>query len=242
MLIVSNISKSYDKPVLHECSFQLDEGDFCVLLGENGAGKSTLLNIVLGVEKPEKGTVSLAGMSVEQCHHLVSVVSQNQYQGCVMEMTLMDNLLLCYMITNTSQFRFTYQYTASITTYIKHSHSNLLESLYKPMKYLSGGQCQQAMLAMAMLRKPKLLILDEHTSALDPKKQIALMALTQKEVTKLKLTTLMVTHQLEDAIRYGNRILILKDGGIVANIYGKDKLKLSKQALLSYFSQPSYIN
>ncbi len=243
MLRIQNIVKTFAQdsvPVINDLSMQLKQGDFCVLIGSNGSGKSTLLKALSGEYALDSGRVLLnhqeiTRLPINERAKYISNLSQNMSQGTIAEMTLMENVILGHLRGSKASFN-----------RVKHHHAKLREKvlaldltleglLDKPLSVLSGGQRQKAAILMATLHAPLLLLLDEHCSALDPKSQSIVMEFTAKAIERKNTTALMVTHDLADAINYGNRLIMLKKGKIAFDIGESAKKSLSVSDLREMF-------
>jgi len=230
MLQLQNISKTFHggfAPVLKDINLELKEGDFCVIIGSNGSGKSTLLKIITGEYEPDSGSITRESK--------ISSVIQDVNKGTIPEMTLLENMALSIMRTKNSGLSFYNMYKAEIIKQIKDAGIGLENYIETKLAHLSGGQRQMIATIMAINSGAGILLLDEHTSALDPKMQKHLMELTAKSIAQKKLTSLMITHKLDDAIKYGNRLIMLHKGSIVFNVEGAEKSKLTAKELLALF-------
>ena len=219
MLELQNISKTFnpgtinEKKALNGLSLHLKPGDFVTVIGGNGAGKSTMLNAVAGVWPVDEGRILLDGEDItalpeHKRAHLIGRVFQDPMMGTAPNMQLEENLALA-----------------------------LRRGQRRKVGLLSGGQRQAVTLLMAVLTKPKLLLLDEHTAALDPGTAAKVLELSDRIVQENNLTTLMITHNMTDAIRHGNRIIMMNEGRIILDIEGEEKKKLTKQQLIDLFAQ-----
>ncbi|GHT97155.1 ABC transporter [Alphaproteobacteria bacterium] len=230
MLQLNNITKSFSgvfEPVLKGIDFSLEPKDFCVVIGANGSGKSTLLKVISGEHKPDSGKIKRRG--------LVSQVVQDVNRGTIPAMTLLENVALSQMRNKKPKFSFYSRYKKEVMEKIEALNIGLEKYIDQPLGALSGGQRQTIATLMAINSGGQILLLDEHTSALDPKMQVTLMEYTVKSVLDQQLTTMMITHNMEDAIRYGNRLIMLHKGRIVVDMKGKDKAALDAKTLLSLF-------
>lgn len=238
-----NVGTSEEKKILKNINLKLEDGDFVTLLGTNGAGKSTLLNIINGSLFPTTGKVllkdrDLTNLSEVKRAKYIAQVFQDPKMGTAPRMTVAENLLLA---TKRGEHR-----GLHLRGLDKHMHefkketaqlpNGLNERLNTFVGNLSGGQRQTLSFLMATIKKPELLLLDEHTAALDPNTSRELLELTDKVVREDKLTCIMITHQLKDAIKYGNRTVILNSGQIVLDVKGKEKQKLTEEDILQYFT------
>ena len=235
-----------EKAALNHLSLTLEEGDFVTVIGGNGAGKSTMLNAISGVWPVDAGTVRIDGVDVtELSEHQRAVylgrVFQDPMVGTAGNMTIEENLALAARRGEKRTLRWG----------IKKSEREQFKELLRPLGLgledrltakvglLSGGQRQALTLLMASLKKPKVLLLDEHTAALDPKTAAKVLELSDQIVEEHKLTTLMVTHNMKDAIAHGNRLIMLDAGRVILDIRGEDKKKLTVPDLLARFTAAS---
>lgn len=252
MLKVEGLYKMFNpgtvnqKIALRDVSIQMEEGDFVTLIGGNGAGKSTLLNCVAGVYGVDKGTISIAGTDVTKLPEhkrakMLGRVFQDPMMGTASDMILEENLALAlrrgqprglkWGITNKE--RETYRQMLS------HLDLGLEDRLHTKVGLLSGGQRQAITLLMATIKKPKLLLLDEHTAALDPKTAERVLSMTDQLIEENNLTAMMVTHNMRDAIKHGNRLIMMHDGRIILDIKGEEKKKLTVESILKRFGRAS---
>ena len=252
MLELRHITKVFnrgtvdEKVALNDLSLTLNDGDFVTVIGGNGAGKSTMQNAICGTWQPDEGQVILDGIDVTALPEhkrakYLGRVYQDPMMGTAAGMQIEENLALAARRGKPRTLR------PMITKDERESYRRLLEELGLGLESrlstkvgtLSGGQRQALTLLMATLQIPKLLLLDEHTAALDPKTAARVMELTDKIVSETKLTTLMITHNMRDAIHYGNRLIMLHDGRVILDISGEDKEKLTVPELLEMFSKAS---
>ena len=252
MLELRHITKVFnrgtvdEKVALNDLSLTLNDGDFVTVIGGNGAGKSTMQNAICGTWQPDGGQVILDGIDVTALPEhkrakYLGRVYQDPMMGTAAGMQIEENLALAARRGKPRTLR------PMITKDERESYRRLLEELGLGLESrlstkvgtLSGGQRQALTLLMATLQSPKLLLLDEHTAALDPKTAARVMELTDKIVSETKLTTLMITHNMRDAIHYGNRLIMLHDGRVILDISGEDKEKLTVPELLEMFSKAS---
>ena len=235
-----------EKAALNHLSLTLEEGDFVTVIGGNGAGKSTMLNAISGVWPVDKGAIRIDGVDVtELSEHRRAVylgrVFQDPMVGTAGNMTIEENLALAARRGEKRTLRWG----------IKKSEREQFKELLRPLGLgledrltakvglLSGGQRQALTLLMASLKKPKVLLLDEHTAALDPKTAAKVLDTTEKIVQRDKLTTLMITHNMRDAIAHGNRLIMMYEGRIAIDVAGEAKKKLTVEGLLEMFSKVS---
>jgi putative ABC transport system ATP-binding protein len=230
MLHLNNVTKSFGgvfEPVLKGINLSLKPGEFCTVIGANGSGKSTLLKVIGGEYSVDSGEIRRGGE--------VAQVVQDVDRGTIMSMTLLENIALSCLRSEKPRFSFYNRRKDAAIEKIAALNIGLEERIDQPLGTLSGGQRQMIATLMAANSGSSILLLDEHTSALDPKMQVMLMEYTIKTVTEQRLTTLMVTHNMEDAVRYGDRLIMMHKGAIVLNIGGRDKANLDARSLLSLF-------
>lgn len=252
MLLVNGIYKVFhpgtinEKMALHNVSVELEEGDFVTLIGGNGAGKSTLLNCVAGVHIVEKGSIIIDGTDVTKLseHKRAAVlgrVFQDPMMGTASNMIIEENLALAFRRGQHRGLKWgiSNKERELYTESLKQLDLGLENRLSVKVGLLSGGQRQALTLLMAMLKKPKLLLLDEHTAALDPKTAEKVLLLTDQLIIESNLTTLMVTHNMRDAIKHGNRLIMMHEGRIILDIKGEEKQKLTVEDLLKRFGKAS---
>lgn len=240
MLELKNIYQSFSKdsePVLKGIDLHLKPAEFCVLIGSNGSGKSTLMNIIAGEYSPSQGTVLIQGHTCREKYKRPRVASviQDVNKGTIPEMTLLENMALSLSHAKGLKFSFYHHETNTVTKQLQTIGLGLEQYLHTPLKHLSGGQRQMIATLMAINTNPTLLLLDEHTSALDPNMQKILMAYTAAAIKEHHLTSLMITHKLDDAIQYGDRLIMLHQGQIVFDVEGDAKRALQVHELLDLF-------
>ena len=252
MLDINNISKTFDpgtinaKTALDGLSLHLPEGDFVTVIGGNGAGKSTMLNAVAGVFSVDRGQILIGGADVtglpehKRAIHLGRVF-QDPMMGTAPTMSIEENLALAARRGQKRGLRWgiTREERDKYREDLKMLDLGLETRMSDKVGLLSGGQRQALTLLMASLKKPKLLLLDEHTAALDPRTAAKVLELSDRIVEINKLTTLMVTHNMRDAIAHGNRLIMLNAGRVVVDISGEQKKKLTVHDLLELFSKAS---
>lgn len=252
MLNIRDISKTFNRGSINEqrvfSNFSIDIGkdDFICVIGSNGAGKSTLLNIVSGKVEVDEGRIILNNIDVtketeyEKCKK-ISRIFQDPSMGTNPSMTIYENLSMAK--NKGKKFGLSFLIDKKDETYFKELLEvlglNLEDKLHTPVSQLSGGQRQSLALVMAVIGKPELLLLDEHTAALDPKTSEIIMDITERVVKERRLTTLMVTHNIDHAIKYGNRLIMLHRGEKIIDISGDRKNSLTKEELLSLFKDVS---
>lgn len=231
-----------ERKALDHVSLHLDPGDFVCVLGSNGAGKSTLLNAVSGTLSIDEGSIILDGMDLsKKAEHIrsryIGRLFQDPMKGTAPDMSIMENLGLAYsrgkrMSLSKAIRKKDHQY---FFERLKALNLGLEERMTQPVGLLSGGQRQALTLLMSTIVTPKLLLLDEHTAALDPKTAAAVMDLTQRIIEEHSITTLMITHNLRQALEYGNKTIIMNEGRIVAMLEGEQKRNMSVQQLLELY-------
>ncbi|MCD7722917.1 MAG: ATP-binding cassette domain-containing protein [Clostridiales bacterium] len=248
MLEITNASKVFnpgtvnEKCALKNINLTLQEGDFVTVIGGNGAGKSTLLNIIAGVYPADSGKILIDGVDVTKlAEHkrakYLGRVFQDPMTGTASDMQIIENLALASrrgkMRTLSPGFR--KKEKQQYIDILKSLDLGLETRLTSKVGLLSGGQRQAITLLMATLKKPKLLLLDEHTAALDPKTAHKVLELTEQIVARDKLTTIMITHNMKDAIAIGNRLIMMNDGEIIFDVRDEEKKKLTTHELLEKF-------
>lgn len=231
-----------ERHVLKDINLDIHEGDFVAVIGNNGAGKSTLLNTIAGTLSADAGKIDLVEQdvtkkSVAYRARWMSRVFQDPKMGTAGDLTVLQNLILAQQHTQTSNLKW-YQRKTDLMKYqtlLKSLHMGLENFTGTQVKYLSGGQRQALSLLMATLSQPKLLLLDEHTAALDPKTSQEVMNITSEIVENQHLTTMMITHKMSDALKYGNRLIMVQDGKIKLDVQGEEKQHLDTEQLLQAF-------
>ena len=250
MLEIRNINKTFNpgtinaNHALKDLSLDLADGESIAVIGGNGAGKSTLLNAVAGVWNVDSGTIRLGDVDITHLPEFkrakyIGRVFQDPMMGTAANMQIEENLALAARRGQSRSLR------QGITKAEREQFQELLKILDLGLEnrltdkagLLSGGQRQALTLLMATLQKPKLLLLDEHTAALDPKTAAKVMEVTRTLVNQDKLTTLMITHNMRDAIEYGDRLIMMYEGRIALDIGGEEKQKLTVEDLLAKFGQ-----
>ncbi|MBQ7143744.1 MAG: ATP-binding cassette domain-containing protein [Oscillospiraceae bacterium] len=252
MLYINKISKTFnpgtinEKRALHELSLHLAPGDFVTVIGGNGAGKSTMLNAVAGAWPVDAGSITIDGVDVTALPeyrraYLIGRVFQDPMLGTAPDMWLEENLALALRRGQPRGLRWgiSARERETFREQLAQLGLGLEDRMTAKVGLLSGGQRQAVTLLMATLKKPKLLLLDEHTAALDPKTAAKVLELSDQLVARDNLTTLMVTHNMRDAIAHGNRLIMLSEGRIVVDVSGERKMKLTVRELMDLFSQAS---
>lgn len=250
MLILENVEKTFNRGTINEkkalngLNLSMKDGDFVTVIGGNGAGKSTMLNMIAGVYPIDKGKVILNGENISRWSEhkrarFLGRVFQDPMTGTAADMEIQENLALAYRRGKRRGMRW------AITKDEKEKYRESLKVLGLGLEnrmtskvgLLSGGQRQALTLLMATLRQPDLLLLDEHTAALDPKTAAKVLEITEQIVAENHLTTIMITHNMKDAIRMGNRLVMMHDGRIIYDVSGEEKKNLKVSQLLEKFEQ-----
>jgi putative ABC transport system ATP-binding protein len=227
----------FGQHIINNINLDLYSGEFVILVGPNGSGKSSLLKILNGVVTPNKGRVlynnkNLVGQAIFKIAHTIATLTQDLRHSTFSELSVLMNMQLAWSRAQYNHDAHNSQSRENFAAYLSEFNPTLAERLDIQAGHLSGGQRQALALAMCFAHTPQLLLLDEHTSALDPKAADALMVLTNKHIRDKKLTTIMITHSLEHAMSYGDRLIAMGEGRIVADISGDDKQRLSKDELI----------
>lgn len=252
MLEVKGVYKTFNrgtinqKRALNDVNLHLNEGDFVTVIGGNGAGKSTMLNVIAGVFPVDCGQIIIDGQDITKLPEhkrakLLGRVFQDPMTGTAADMQIVENLALA---SRRGKLR---TLMPGVRSREKSEYREMLQDLDLGLEtrltskvgLLSGGQRQAITLLMATLKKPKLLLLDEHTAALDPKTAHKVLELTEEIVAKDNLTTIMITHNMKDAIAIGNRLIMMNDGHIIYDVSGEEKKKLTTADLLEKFKTTS---
>lgn len=251
MLKLRNIYKTFnagtinEKRALDDINLILNDGDFVTVIGGNGAGKSTLQNVISGAITPDFGTVEINGVDITKLPEhkrakFIGRVFQDPMLGTASDMWIEENLALAYK-RGEKRSPFKWMINSEKEKIFKENLMKLGLSLEDRMKtkvkLLSGGQRQAITLLMATIKKPDLLMLDEHTAALDPKTANLVLTLTKEIIEQDNITTLMITHNMKDAIEYGNRLIMMDQGRIIFDVSGEKKSKLTVEDLLKKFSE-----
>ena len=250
MLDLFEISKTFnpgtinEKRALHKLSLHLDPGDFVTVIGGNGAGKSTMLNAIAGVWPIDEGRIVLDGNDVTALPEhkrafLIGRVFQDPMMGTAPNMQLEENLALAKRRGQKRGLGWgvTKEERGEYRERLKTLGLGLEDRMTARVGLLSGGQRQAVTLLMASLQEPKLLLLDEHTAALDPATAAKVLDLSDQIVSEHKLTTLMITHNMTDAIQHGNRLIMMNEGRIVVDVSGEQKKKLTRADLMGLFEK-----
>ena len=252
MLDIKNVEKTFnpgtinEKKALNNINLHLDEGDFVTVIGGNGAGKSTMLNMVAGVYPVDCGSIVIDGVDVTRLPEYkrakyLGRVFQDPMTGTAADMQIEENLALAARRGKRRTLRpgITAKERIEYIELLKILDLGLEKRLTAKVGLLSGGQRQALTLLMATLKQPKVLLLDEHTAALDPKTAKKVLDITESIVEKNNLTTIMITHNMADAIRVGNRLIMMHEGQIVVDVKGEEKKNLTIEQLLQLFEASS---
>ncbi|VVC74878.1 Choline transport ATP-binding protein OpuBA [Aquicella siphonis] len=241
LLQINNVSMQFagsGKPSLQHVSYQVASGDFVILLGSNGSGKSSLLKLLHREYISHTGSIELMGKPVThyseaEFRRHVAVLNQDCEEALFPSLTLYENYLL--MSHRQSLFTRHRSERAFLMEALQEFNPNLSHKLDLPVSQLSGGEKQTLALAFCLLQPPKILLLDEHTSALDPKTSAQIMRLTQAMITQHHMTCILTTHDLDIAMQYGNRILMLNEGRIQHMFDEQEKCRLTKEDLIRHY-------
>ena len=252
MLEIKNIYKTFNKGTVNEktalngLSLKLEEGDFVTVIGGNGAGKSTMLNAIAGVWPVDEGQIIIDGEDITALPEhkraaFIGRVFQDPMMGTAPTMQIDENLALAKRRGKRRGLRsnLSKEEMSNYKELLKILDLGLEDRLTSKVGLLSGGQRQALTLLMATLEKPKVLLLDEHTAALDPKTAAKVLEATELVVSKDNLTTIMITHNMKDAIAHGNRLIMMNEGRIIRDIKGEEKKKLTVESLLHEFEKVS---
>lgn len=250
MLVFNNISKTFnpntfaENQLYKDLNFEVSDGEFVSIIGSNGSGKSTLFNILCGQVMPDEGVVKFDGVNLTKIKEYerfkeISRVYQDPVSGTSPSLTIMENLSLAYNKGKLMNFQrgVTWDKEAFFKEMLMELDLGLENKMDAKVGQLSGGQRQALSLLMALMNNPKVLLLDEHTAALDPKSSDKIIKLTQKMVEHRNITTMMVTHNLQHALDYGNRLVMFHGGKIIFDVKGADKKALTRDDLVSLFSE-----
>ena len=252
MLIMTNVRKTFNKGTINEkkalngIDLTLNDGDFVTVIGGNGAGKSTMLNMIAGVYPIDSGKIEIDGVNISRQPEYkrakyIGRVFQDPMKGTAAGMEIQENMALAFRRGQRRGLGWGIRanekdYYHDLLTRLGLGLQNRMSS---KVGLLSGGQRQALTLLMATLQKPKLLLLDEHTAALDPQTARKVLDLTNEMVTEQNLTALMVTHNMKDAIQIGNRLIMMNDGRIIYDVSGSEKQNLTVDDLLAKFEEAS---
>ena len=250
MLKIKDVYKVFNANTINEnrvfdgFSLQVEKGEYVSIIGSNGAGKSTLLNLITGNLPVDSGSIMIDGEEVVKkeeyyrCRY-IGRVFQNPSVGVAPNMNILENMSLADNKGKPYGIKFAID-KKRINYYkeeLKRLNLGLEDKLYNKVNLLSGGQRQALTLIMAVMSNPKILLLDEHTAALDPKTSIKIMDITNKIIEEKKITTLMVTHNIKQAIESGNRLIMMHEGKTVIDVSKEEKAKLNRDRLIEMFGK-----
>lgn len=252
MLDIKNVHKTFNKGTINEkkaltgVELHLNQGDFVTIIGGNGAGKSTTLNMIAGVYPIDQGSIILDGKDISDLPeykraYMLGRVFQDPMMGTAAGMEIQENMAMAYRRGKRRglSWGITKKEKKLFREKLQMLDLGLEERMTSKVGLLSGGQRQALTLLMATLKKPSLLLLDEHTAALDPKTAKKVLDITEKIVARDNLTTMMVTHNMKDAINIGNRLVMMSDGKIIYDVSGEEKKNLKVADLLQKFEEAS---
>ena len=252
MLELNNLHKTFnpgtvnEKVALNGVSLHMEAGDFATIVGSNGAGKSTMFNAITGGFIADEGSIVLGGQDItfEPEHQRSKVIGhlfQDPLKGTAPNMTIEENLALAYLRAGTAPHAIFSRISRKDKELFREKLSlldmGLEDRMKQPVGLLSGGQRQALTLLMASLQKPKLLLLDEHTAALDPATAKKVLDISDSIIRENGLTALMITHNMKDAINHGTRLIMMNEGHIILDVEGEEKKKLTKQQLMEKFTE-----
>ncbi|MGP1570350.1 MAG: ABC transporter ATP-binding protein [Eubacteriales bacterium] len=249
MLEVKNLTKIFDKNgvnekiALKDFSIKLKNGEFVTVIGDNGAGKSTLMNCIAGVYKVDFGSILLDGNDVTGLPEYkrakyIGRVFQDSMRGTAFDMTIEENLSIAENKREFCglQWGITAKKRAEYADKLQVLDMGLEKVMTKKVRLLSGGQRQALTLFMAIMAKPKLLLLDEHTAALDPQAACKILKLTEKLAAQEEFCTIMITHNMKDALAYGNRTVLMRQGQLAMDVSGEERANMTVDELIAKFS------
>lgn len=252
MLTLKNVRKTFNKGTINEkkalngINLHLDSGDFVTIIGGNGAGKSTTLNMIAGVYPIDSGKIEINGVNVSRQPEYarakyIGRVFQDPMRGTAAGMEIVENMALAYRRGERRGLSWgvTAREREIFHDSLKRLGLGLEDRMSSKVGLLSGGQRQALTLLMATLKKPELLLLDEHTAALDPKTAYKVLSLTEEIISEQHLTALMVTHNMKDAIQIGNRLIMMHEGRVIYDVKGEEKKNLKIDDLLHKFEEVS---
>ncbi len=240
--VVFNKGTHLEQQSLKDINLKIEKGEFVTIIGGNGAGKSTLMDLLSGDIRPSSGQiliddVDVTKLSTEKRAHLIARVFQIPILGTYASFTIEENMSIAYMrgINRGVERSISKKLRQKFRELLSGLGMNMEERIHSKVSSLSGGQRQALTLIMATMQKSKLLLLDEHTAALDPKMAESVLKLTTRLISASKITTLMVTHSMREALDYGDRTIVMQRGTIVKDLFGEARKKLSSDDLLKYF-------
>lgn len=249
MLKIQNLTKIFDKNgvnekiALKDFNLNLQNGDFLTVIGDNGAGKSTLMNCIAGVYRADSGKILLDGSDISNLPEhkrakFIGRVFQDPMKGTAFDMTIEENLAIAENKKNFCglQWGITAKKRVEYASKLEVLDMGLENMMTKKVRLLSGGQRQALTLFMAIMAKPKLLLLDEHTAALDPQAASKILKLTAKLAAQKDFCTIMITHNMKDALAYGNRTILMRQGQLAMDISGEERKKMTSTELVAKFN------
>lgn len=249
MIFLDKITKVFNQDTVDEItainniSLKIKKGDFITIIGSNGAGKTTLFNLIAGTYFPTYGTIYINNINVTKEPEYkrakyIGRIFQNPLLGTASNMTLEDNMMICFKKGFKGiKISLNHKMRNFFKNHLKDLKMGLENRMKENVQLFSGGQRQALTLLMMVLSKPDLILLDEHTAALDPKNAEIVLKLTTKFINEYKLTTIMITHNMSQAIEYGNRILMMDKGEIILDISDEEKKKLTVEKLVNKFHE-----
>jgi len=247
MIKLVNINKEFKTDdgihrVLKDINLEINDGDFISIIGSNGSGKSTLLNVISGFYLPTSGKIILNDKDITKLKEhkkakYIGRVFQDVNLGTIGDISIEENLALAYKRGDKRGLKWALkkEYLDIYKEKLSPLGLNLESRLKEPIKSLSGGQRQAITILMATLKRPDILLLDEHTAALDPKTSKKIMSLTEELIKEYSLTSIMVTHNMKDALKYGNRLIMIQDGRIICDVRDEEKRNLTIEEIYKHF-------
>jgi putative tryptophan/tyrosine transport system ATP-binding protein len=229
-----------ESSIFKNLSLDIHAGEFVMLLGGNGSGKSSLIKMINGLAVPSSGSVvfedrDLLKLSISNRSKKIITLTQDLNLSTFSALTILENCMIALMRTTPFCFPSSFRGEMEVKEYLASYNVNLCDKLHLPVSSLSGGERQTLALALSIWNLPKLLLLDEHTSALDPHIAKKMMDLTERVIQEKGITTLVVTHSLSDALRYGSRLIVLKQGEVALDVKEEEKKALTQEALLKLY-------
>ena len=249
MIFLDKITKVFNQDTVDEItainniSLKIKKGDFITIIGSNGAGKTTLFNLIAGTYLPTNGTIYINDENVTKEPEYkrakyIGRIFQDPLLGTASNMTLEDNMMICFKKGFKGiKISLNHKMRDFFKEHLKDLKMGLENRMKENVQLFSGGQRQALTLLMMVLSKPDLILLDEHTAALDPKNAEIVLTLTKKFINEYKLTTIMITHNMSQAIEYGNRILMMDKGEVILDVSGEEKKKLTVDKLVNKFHE-----